>query len=101
MRQVLDGLSRHGDPGARERDRPGVFDTVVRRLRKHGHGLQHLPRAVRVLERNLRGLFASAKETDAVDGMLEEAIERTIEPTTWLVVTGWSSTEAERNLLAS
>jgi hypothetical protein len=27
-------------------------------------------------------------------------IERTIEPTTWLIVTGWSSTEAERNLLA-
>lgn len=26
-------------------------------------------------------------------------IERTIEPTTWLIVTGWSSTDAERNLL--
>ena len=26
-------------------------------------------------------------------------IERTIEPTTWLVVTGWSSTEAERKIL--
>jgi hypothetical protein len=27
-------------------------------------------------------------------------IERTIEPTTWLIVTGWSSTEAERNLVS-
>jgi len=26
-------------------------------------------------------------------------IERTIEPTTWLIVTGWSSTAVERNLL--
>jgi uncharacterized DUF497 family protein len=26
-------------------------------------------------------------------------IERTIEPTTWLIVTGWSSTDAERTLL--
>jgi len=26
-------------------------------------------------------------------------IERTIDPTTWLIATGWSSTDAERNLL--
>jgi hypothetical protein len=26
-------------------------------------------------------------------------IERTIDPTTWLIVTGWSATAAERNLL--
>ena len=26
-------------------------------------------------------------------------IERTVDPTTWLVVTGWSSTEAERRIL--
>jgi hypothetical protein len=26
-------------------------------------------------------------------------IEQTIEPTTWLIVTGWSSTDAERNRL--
>jgi len=26
-------------------------------------------------------------------------IERTLDLTTWLVVTGWSSTDAERNLL--
>jgi len=26
-------------------------------------------------------------------------IEQTLDPTTWLVITGWSSTEAERNLV--
>jgi hypothetical protein len=26
-------------------------------------------------------------------------IERTIDPGTWLIVTGWSSTDAERNRL--
>lgn len=26
-------------------------------------------------------------------------IERTLDPTTWLIVTGWSSTEVERKLL--
>lgn len=28
-------------------------------------------------------------------------IERTVEPTTWLLVTGWSSTGAERKILES
>jgi uncharacterized DUF497 family protein len=31
--------------------------------------------------------------------ILTLVIEQTIEPTTWLIVTGWSSTDAERNLL--
>ena len=31
--------------------------------------------------------------------VLTLVIEQTIEPTTWLIVTGWSSTDAERNLL--
>ena len=30
---------------------------------------------------------------------LTMVIERTVDPTTWLVVTGWNSTAAERNLL--
>lgn len=33
------------------------------------------------------------------DRLLTLVIERTVEPTTWLIVTGWSSTEAERKLL--
>ena len=28
-------------------------------------------------------------------------IEQTVEPSTWLIVTGWNATEAERRLLAS
>jgi pyruvate-ferredoxin/flavodoxin oxidoreductase len=47
-----------------------VFDTVVKRVRKHGHGLQHLPRAVRLLERILRGALNDAKETDPVEEIL-------------------------------
>ncbi len=31
--------------------------------------------------------------------LLTLVIESTIEPTTWVIVTGWSSTTAERNLL--
>jgi hypothetical protein len=30
---------------------------------------------------------------------LTPVIERTIDPATWLIVTGWSSTASERNLL--
>lgn len=32
--------------------------------------------------------------------VLTLVVERTIDPTTWLIVTGWSSTDGERNLLA-
>ena len=31
--------------------------------------------------------------------VLTLVIERTVDPTTWLVVTGWSSTQAERRML--
>jgi hypothetical protein len=31
--------------------------------------------------------------------LLTLVIERTVDPTTWLLVTGWSSTEAERRVL--
>ena len=32
--------------------------------------------------------------------VLTLVIERTLEPTTWLIITGWSSTDAERTLLS-
>jgi uncharacterized DUF497 family protein len=32
--------------------------------------------------------------------VLTLVIERTVEPTTWLVVTGWNATAGERNLLS-
>jgi hypothetical protein len=37
-------------------------------------------------------------ETDG-GRVLTLVIERTVDPSTWLIVTGWSSTDAERNLL--
>lgn len=35
------------------------------------------------------------------DRALTLVIERTVDPTTWLIVTGWDSSPAERNLLHS
>jgi len=55
-----------------------VLDTVVKRVRKHGHDVQHLPRAVRLMERNLRGLMNDSQETDSVAGMIEEAVGLTV-----------------------
>ena len=55
-----------------------ALDTVVGRLRKAGHSLVHLPKAVRHLERNLRGIFDSAQDTDEVSGLLEEGIRDTL-----------------------
>ncbi|MBZ0089889.1 MAG: 2-oxoacid:acceptor oxidoreductase family protein, partial [Thermoanaerobaculia bacterium] len=55
-----------------------VLDTVVTRARKHGLELKHLPKAVRGVERNLRQLFDTARETDPVGDLLEEAIDKTL-----------------------
>ncbi|MCP3998589.1 MAG: pyruvate ferredoxin oxidoreductase, partial [bacterium] len=55
-----------------------VLDTVVKRIRKNGHNVEHLPKAVRMVERNLRGILNEAKETEPVADMLEEAIEKTM-----------------------
>ena len=55
-----------------------VFDTVVKRLKKHGDEVNHLPKAVRQLESKLRTLFREAAETDSVDKMMTQAIQNTI-----------------------
>ena len=55
-----------------------VFDTVIKRLRKHGKECERLPKAVRVMEGHLREIFAEAKETDNVAVMLAEAIGKTV-----------------------
>ena len=57
-----------------------VFDTVVNRVRKNGHGIsiQHLPKAVKVMERNLHGLFKEAAETDSVAVLMEQAMAQTV-----------------------
>ena len=56
-----------------------MFDTVIKRLRKHGKEVTRLPKAVREVERHLRAIFSEAKETDNVTGMLDEAIEKTLQ----------------------
>jgi pyruvate-ferredoxin/flavodoxin oxidoreductase len=55
-----------------------VLDTVVSRVKKKGHAVQHLPRAVRKLEQGLRGLLGSAAETDPVGELLQDAITATV-----------------------
>ncbi|MFA9470014.1 MAG: 2-oxoacid:acceptor oxidoreductase family protein [Deltaproteobacteria bacterium] len=58
-----------------------VFDTIVNRVRKNGHGAQieHLPKAAKVMERNLHGLFQVAQESDSVAVLLDKAMAQTVE----------------------
>jgi pyruvate-ferredoxin/flavodoxin oxidoreductase len=56
-----------------------VLDTVVSRVKKKGHQLQHLPRAVRQLERKLRASLNEAAETDNFGELLQQAIKTNIE----------------------
>jgi pyruvate-ferredoxin/flavodoxin oxidoreductase len=86
--RVLGPLPRHDPDPLRA---PGVDPRELHRVRQLLHGLpghghprtgqrgDRDPRAVRLLERNLRGLFNDAQETDSVAGMLEDAIEKTIQ----------------------
>ncbi len=55
-----------------------VLDTVVKRVKKHGNDVEHLPRAVRQMERHLRSEMNLASETDSVAGLIEHAIKKTI-----------------------
>jgi pyruvate-ferredoxin/flavodoxin oxidoreductase len=55
-----------------------VMDTVVERVKRGGQSVQHLPKAVRSVEKNLRQLFAQGQETDSVPEMMEDAIAATI-----------------------
>ncbi len=56
-----------------------VLDTVVRRLRRGGHAPKQLPRAVRWMERHLQAALQGAAESDPVAGLIEDAIERTLQ----------------------
>lgn len=63
-----------------------------------------LPRNRHVIVRNPHGGGDPDRRrlmVGTTDGgrVLTLVIERTIDPTTWLIVTGWSATDAERNLL--
>ncbi len=62
-----------------------VLDTLVMRVKKHGHNVEHLPKAVRQLEPKLRTVFKEAQEKDSVramfDGVIDEHIANTDEQT--------------------
>ena len=58
-----------------------VFDTVVRRLRKKGHEIKHLPKAARIVERHLRALCKDAADTAAVAGFVDQAVDRALQET--------------------
>jgi hypothetical protein len=65
---------------------------------------EQLPRNAHVMVRNPRGGSEPGKRLLLIgrsDGgrALTLVIERTAEPTTWLIVTGWESTQAERKIL--
>jgi pyruvate-ferredoxin/flavodoxin oxidoreductase len=55
-----------------------VLDTVVKRVRKHGGAVEHLPKAARQLEGFLREIFNEADVSEDVSAMLEEAIGKTV-----------------------
>ena len=66
--------------------------------------VEQLPRNRHITVRNPRAIPVPAKRVlliGATDGgrLLTVVIERTVDPATWLIVTGWASTAAERNLL--
>jgi pyruvate-ferredoxin/flavodoxin oxidoreductase len=52
-----------------------VFDTVIKRLRRAGHDIVHLPRAARAVEKHARALFAVANDKDPVQELFGEAID--------------------------
>jgi pyruvate-ferredoxin/flavodoxin oxidoreductase len=57
-----------------------VLDTVVSRVRKNGRGaeIKHLPKAAKVMERNLHALFKGAEVTDSVAALLDKAVDQTL-----------------------
>lgn len=71
----------------------GISTEEARDLTRNGHVTVRNPAGGELGERRLLiGLTDGGRALTLV-------IEGTVDPTTWLIVTGWSSTPAERNLL--
>ena len=68
-----------------------------------GDEAAQLPGNAHVFVRNPRDPGRRRFLIGATDGgrVLTLVIEQTVDPTTWLIVTGWSATEAERRILSS
>ena len=60
-----------------------ILDTVVKRVRKAGHTVEHLPKAVRVMERHLRTFLGECEETHPVSGLIQDAIDHTMKSPDW------------------
>lgn len=82
-------------------------DVALDKLGAHGisaEEAEQLPRNHHVAVRNPRGgggrgtRLLLIGHTDG-GGLLTLVVEPTVDPTTWLIVTGWRSTQAERKLL--
>ncbi len=55
-----------------------VFDTIVKRVKKNHGKLEHLPKAVRKMEGNVRKLFTASKNGATVNDYIHHAIDMTI-----------------------
>ena len=58
-----------------------VLDTVVKRLKKEGTAVRHLPKAVRQIERTWRAALAAAGEEATPLALLDQAIDQELETT--------------------
>ena len=58
-----------------------VLDTIVARVKRQGHEVKHLPKAVRMMEKQLRGLFNEADEKQPVEELFDSAINTVIDNT--------------------
>ena len=72
-----------------------ALDTVVERVRKHGHSVTHLPKAVRVIERLLHESLSAAGEGAAVSALIEETVTESLSRSE---LTGSDRTQLEHEL---
>ncbi|WP_455207876.1 2-oxoacid:acceptor oxidoreductase family protein [Kaarinaea lacus] len=58
-----------------------ILDTIVARVKRNGHELKYLPKAVRIMEKHLRQLFNEADEKASVSEMMDSSIETVVAET--------------------
>lgn len=73
--------------------RRGISATEAEQLPRNAHDTTQNPRGGQGAKRRL--LIGHTDDGRA----LTLVIERTIDPTTWLIITGWPSTDRERRIL--
>jgi uncharacterized DUF497 family protein len=83
-----------------------VTEVAIDKLGSRGittHDARQIPRNAHVIVRNPHKTSAGKRRLliGCTDGgrALTLVIERTVDPTTWLIVTGWDSSPRERKLL--